>query len=78
MKKPETLEQWIEFSNLSEGNINVSSIPTPILLKALNKANKHNLLMYIKKGLIMIKRGNVNYALLRAKQLITQQFKKFI
>jgi radical SAM superfamily enzyme YgiQ (UPF0313 family) len=78
MKKPETLEQWIEFSNLSEGNINVSSIPTHVLLNALQRTNKHDVLTYIKKGLIMIKRGNISYALLRAKQLITQQLKKFI
>jgi radical SAM superfamily enzyme YgiQ (UPF0313 family) len=76
MKRPETLEQWIEFSNLSEGNINVSSVPTPVLLKALSKANKHNLLMYIKKGIIMAKKGQLSHVILRFKQLLLAQIKR--
>jgi radical SAM superfamily enzyme YgiQ (UPF0313 family) len=69
MKKPETLEEWIEFSNLSEGNINVSPIPTPVLLKAWKLANKHTFLDFLQKGMMMVKKGHINHAVTRFKQL---------
>jgi len=69
MKKPKTLEEWIEFSNLSEGNINVSPIPTSVLLRAWKLANKHTFLDFLQKGIAMAKRGHINHAFTRFKQL---------
>lgn len=72
IKRPKNLIDWVAFSNINNDgvNLNVSEIPTPLLLDLLKKTNKHEGSQYLKKFFILARNGHLDYALLRIRQIV--------
>ena len=70
MKKPETLDEWAEIGNLKAGAINLSKIPTPLLIKTVNELSKTSNLVYLKKALLLLKGKHYSYLSLKAKTIL--------
>ncbi len=65
LKEPKTIDEWITFGDLKEGSMNLSKIPTPILLKTVNELSKTNYLTYTKKAVLLMRNGHFRYVLFR-------------
>jgi len=61
MNRPKTLEEWEHFCDLKEGNINVSNIPTRILLKAINDLSKTGYSIYFRKAIRLLANKHYKY-----------------
>ena len=73
-KKPEKLEEWENFCNLKEGNINLSNIPTRLLLENVNRFSKSDYFTYIKKTAILLNNGHYKYVFFKSKNILMQKF----
>ena len=70
IERPKTLDDWIKFSSLKQGEPNVSQIPTPILLKTINNLSKTSYPVYFKKAFLLLANGHTNYVLFKAKRIL--------
>jgi len=79
LSPPKTLQEWAEYGDLTEGNPNVSEIPTYLLLKTVNELNtKQSNLMYAKKALLLILRGHIRYALNKIKSTVKSKLRRLL
>jgi len=74
MKRPRTLDDWIRFSDLKEGEPNVSEIPTLLLLKVVNQFSKTSFSLYLKKALLLLSSGHIRYALFKTSTILKKKF----
>ncbi len=65
-----TLDDWIKFGDLKEGEPNVSNIPTHILSNIINKLSKTSYSIYIKKALLLLKNKHTKYVLMKSKIIL--------
>ena len=70
MNRPKTLDDWINFCDLKEGEPNVSKTPTPLLLKTVNHLSKTPYPVYMKKVLLLLLNGHAKYVYLKTKNII--------
>ncbi len=70
LKKPKNLEEWENFCDLKEGNINLSKIPTKTLLKTVNDLSKSQSFTYLKKTFLLLKGGHINYTLFKIRDVL--------
>jgi anaerobic magnesium-protoporphyrin IX monomethyl ester cyclase len=66
---PKTLEDWSAFFSKKEGRINVSDIPTDVLLKVITQLNKKSSLIYLKKFKKLLFSGHSRYIKLKAREI---------
>lgn len=70
MKRPGNLKEWALFGDLKEGDLNVSKIPTPLLLKTINELSKTSYQTYFKKAFLLLMNGHIDYTLFKIKTIL--------
>lgn len=71
IKAPKTLEEWEDFCDLTEGNVNVSDIPTELLLRTVKKLNiEQSNKMYVKKAVLLLLKGHFKYVFKKTKAVV--------
>lgn len=70
LRKPCTLDEWIQFCDFKNGEPNVSDIPTDILIKMTNDLSKSSNKTYFKKMLLLLLDGHIKYALFKTKLIL--------
>lgn len=74
LKRPTTLDGWIDFCNFRKGEPNVSEIPTKVLLQTIKEMSKTSYKTYIKKALLLIFGGHLKYVTHKTKKILMQKF----
>jgi radical SAM superfamily enzyme YgiQ (UPF0313 family) len=68
---PKNLDEWIDFCELKEGNVNVSEIPKEILLKAMKDYDKpSSAKTSLRKILFMIRNGHLGFLAFKLKEIL--------
>jgi radical SAM superfamily enzyme YgiQ (UPF0313 family) len=71
---PSDLDEWKDFCELKEGNVNVSNIPTEVLIKTLKDFDRtRSSSIAIRKSLFLLKSGHINYLLFKARNILTNK-----
>ena len=70
LRRPQKLEEWEDFCDLKEGNLNVSKIPTDILMKTIKDLSKSSYSTYVKKTALLLKNRHISYVLFKVKNVI--------
>lgn len=62
LKKPNTLDEWVQFCDFKNGEPNVSEVPTKILINITDELSKTSSKTYLKKTLLLLLNGHIKYA----------------
>lgn len=75
LKEPETLNDWADIGNLKAKDLNLSNIPTNILVNTINELSKTNNLVYAKKTLLLLKNKHYKYVALKLKTILQNKLR---
>jgi len=73
IKNPTNLVEWIDFCDLKTGEPNVSKIPTNLMLKTIKEVSKTSYNIYLKKTLLLLAGGHLDYTLYKLKRVLKQK-----
>jgi radical SAM superfamily enzyme YgiQ (UPF0313 family) len=73
IKRPTTLKEWENFYSKKVGTLNMSDIPTDILLKTINKLNTKSWIMFFKKFETLLLSGHLSYIKHKTKKIMLQK-----
>lgn len=71
IKVPKNLDEWIEFCELKEGNVNVSEAPTKFLLEIMKKYDRPSTFKTsLRKSLFMLRNGHLGFLIYKLKEAL--------